>query len=283
MVRFAIALGAVLLSGAALAAPESLTKVDTDKGEILLEVQANGSALARIIKVSTICELRVSGSSKEDAQKLLKTTQNDLRSAFSKNGLSTAKLDFSAVPAMNKSEYAAAMAASVDYAADAAATAAEAAADAVAEGAAAAGAMAADAPLEPQITLTQNVGISAGSASEMQLAKAIFEEGGCNEDYRMARRPDIVLSEPDAAKAKATAEALQSAKMQAEHYAAALKMKVVRMLRVSESGAIREFLGSESEFIMREMSNDRLRGTPLSNDVPVTASIAVDFVLGPKP
>ena len=84
MVRTAIALGAVLLSGAAFAAPESLSKVDTDKGEVLLEVQATGVAVSKIVNASTACDLRVWGKDKTDAQKKMKQKQADMRVVFAK-------------------------------------------------------------------------------------------------------------------------------------------------------------------------------------------------------
>jgi hypothetical protein len=73
-----------------------------------------------------------------------------------------------------------------------------------------------------------------------------------------------------------------SVQTQAENYAAALNLKVIRLLRVSEVSAIREFLGSESEALLREMRNDRDRQNSVTNEMPVSASISADFVLGPK-
>lgn len=116
----------------------------------------------------------------------------------------------------------------------------------------------------------------------MQAGRAVMSEFGCEEDYQFVRRPDIELANPAAAKAKATTAALAAAKAQAENYAAALNMRVVRMLRVSETGAIREFLGPESDFIMQDMRNDRDRRASMLDDAPITASLSVDFVLGPK-
>jgi hypothetical protein len=74
MVKSALALSALLLSNAALAAPESLNKVDTSKSEMLLEVMANGTSSAKIIKVSTTCDMKVSAQGKSKAMALLKKT-----------------------------------------------------------------------------------------------------------------------------------------------------------------------------------------------------------------
>jgi hypothetical protein len=280
MVKPALALGAILLSGAALAAPESLTKVHTDKGEVLLEVLATGVSVTKITKISTYCDIRASAPEKDEAAKLLKKNQQDLANGMQAAGLNSAILDFSAPSIMigDRNEFAAAAGA--------------AAAAAVAAGAAAAVEDAAITDIatnegdnyrpRPMFNNSRRVGVSMSLATDMQAARAVMSEFGCEEDYQFVRRPLIELADPGAAKAKATTAAIATARAQAENYAATLNMKVVRMLRVSEAGAIREFFGPESDFIMQDMRNDRDRRAPISNEVPVSASISVDFVLGPK-
>jgi hypothetical protein len=277
VVKSAIALGALVLSGAALAAPESLGKVDTDKGEVLLEVLATGVSTAKIVKVSTVCDLQVNAWEKDEAAKLLKAAQQNLATGMRAAGVGSAVLDFSAPAKManQRTEYATAVAA------DAAVAGAVAAAkDAAIDDVAATEEYVDNSAI--QYSNSRRIGVSTGSATDMQSARAVMAEFGCEEDYQFVRRPKIELADAAAAKAKATTSAISMAKAQAENYAAALNMKVVRMLRVSETGAIREFFGPESEFIMQEMRNDNSRGALLSNDVPVNASLSVDFVLGPK-
>jgi subtilisin family serine protease len=284
MVKSALALCAIFCSGAALAAPESLSKVRTDKGEVLLEVLATGVSVTKITKISTYCDIRVSAPEKDEAAKLLKKTEQDLANGMQAAGLNSAILDFSApsIISGDRNEFAAAAAAG-------------AAATAVAAAGAAAAAAVGDAAINdtasnegdyyrprPMFNNTRRVGVSTSSATDIQAARAVMSEFGCEEDYQFVRRPLIELADPSAAKSKATTAAIATAKAQAENYAAALDMKVVRMLRVSEAGAIREFLGSESDFIMQDMRNDRDRRTPVSNEVPVSASISIDFVLEPK-
>lgn len=266
MVKSALALGAILASGPLFAAPESLSKVDTDKGEVLLEVLATGIATAKIIKVSTFCDIRANASTKDEATKLMRIEEQKLLAGIRAAGLNAAIIDFSAPSTMNSAQY--------EVAADAAAAAAD----------AAAGAVSGDygSHKRPVVGLSHRVGVSTGSAIDMQIARGVFAEFGCEEDYQMVRRPNVELADPAGAKAKATTAAIATAKAQAENYAAALNLRVVRMLRVSETGAIREFLGPESEIVMQEMRNDRDRRASLSNDVPISASISVDFVLGPK-
>ncbi|MEQ1538945.1 MAG: SIMPL domain-containing protein [Sphingorhabdus sp.] len=271
MVKSAIALATLLASTSLIAAPESLSKVDTTKGEILLEVQANGAVMSRIVKVTIACDLGASGSTKADAEQALQKKQQVVRQNFDAAGLGGASLDFSA-PSTGASRYEFATEA---VAASAAASAADAAADAIK-------AASDDHWENNSVARKQRVGISVSSMSEMELARSLFSESDCNEDYNSVRRPNIVLADVENAKIKATTMAIDSAKAQAELYASALGKRVVRIIRVSESGAIKEFLGAESEFILQEMRSDRNRQQPVSNEMPVTASIAVDFVLGPK-
>jgi uncharacterized protein YggE len=289
MVKSVVALGALMLSGAALAAPESLMKVDTAKGEILLEVQGVGSSVAKIASISTACDLRTSGRNKGEARKQLIKAQDAMKAAFKANGLGTAKLDFSALPTNNAFDgypVPIAIAAEPQTEAVMAGDAAKEAAAAVGDAAAAA---AADprydtmpVPREPWVDINQRVRVTLASAADLDMAQAVMGDSSCQEDYSMTRRPDILLADAAGAKAKATAMAISAAKAQAESYAAALGMKVVGMIRISEIGAIKEFLGAESDALMQEMRGNRDRNKPLTNDVPVSASIAVDFVLGPK-
>lgn len=279
MVKSAISLAALLASTALIAAPESLSKVDTTKGEILLEVQANGAVMSRIVKVTIACDLGASGSTKAEAEQTLQKAQQVMRGNYDAAGLAAANLDFSA-PSIRANEY--------DYpveaaAANAAAAGAAAAVDAAADRAAdIVRASIDDDRLQIRVVRKQRVAISVGSMADMEMARSLFAESNCNEDYSSTRRPNIVLADVENAKIKATTMAVDSAKAQAELYAAALGKRVVRIIRVSESGAIKEFLGAESEFILQEMRGDRNRQQPFSNEMPVTASIAVDFVLGPK-
>lgn len=277
MVKSAISLAALLASTALIAAPESLSKVDTTKGEILLEVQANGAVMSRIVKVTIACDLGASGSTKAEAEQTLQKAQQVMRGNYDAAGLAAANLDFSA-PSIRANEY--------DYPEEAAAAnaaAAGAAADAAADRAAdVVRASIDDDRLQIRVVRKQRVAISVGSMADMEMARSLFAESNCNEDYSSTRRPNIVLADVENAKIKATTMAVDSAKAQAELYAAALGKRVVRIIRVSESGAIKEFLGAESEFILQEMRGDRNRQQPVSNEMPVTASIAVDFVLGPK-
>lgn len=271
MVKSALALGAILASGAALAAPESLSKIDTAKSEILLEIQANGMAAAKIVKVSTTCDLSVTGSTKAEADKALADAQKSMLAGFNSAGLTSAVLDFSA-PTSTGSSYDYPVAVARDIAAEPSIKAMS-DSDSIAP---------AKEKSISRIQLQKRVGISVGSTTDMALARGVFLNSNCNEDYAFIRRPNVELADPSLAQTEAKAKAIMAAKKQAEDYAVALGMRVVRIIRVSEAGAIKEFLGPASDFIVQEMTRDRDRQKPVGNDVPVTVSIAVDFALGPK-
>jgi hypothetical protein len=276
MVKTALALTAFLLSGAALAAPESINKVDTSKSEMLLEVIANGSSSAKIIKVSTTCDMKATAQGKSEAMALLKKQQDGLSKALSDAGLISAKLDFTSAATFSEESYAAAAAASAVDAAMAAAT------EASDVGAAATANVPAAEVAKSFVTYTRRVGISTGLATEMQEVRGIITEYSCDEDYRALRNTAIETEKPDLAKASAAKIAITSAKTQAENYASALNLKVVRLLRVSEVGAIREFFGPEVETVLREMRSDRDRQSFVTNELTVSVTISADFVLGPK-
>lgn len=273
MVKLAIALCTLSVSTAALAAPESLSKVDTSKGEILLEVQASGTAMRRVSKVSSNCNLRASGESKEKALAALKKEQATLKDGFAKAGLGAAALDFTAPPSVNDYDYP--MTIEVEEAVEEAAAAADAAVEA-------AGEAAYERKRRPSVTYTQRIGVSVTSMTAMEQARALMSESGCDEDYRSVRRPDIEIADAATGKTEATANAIKAARAQADNYAAALGMKVVGMIRISETGMIKEFLGAESEFWMQEIRAEMNRNRPLTNEVPISANVLVDFVLGPK-
>jgi hypothetical protein len=270
MVKFAIALCALSVSSLALAAPESLSKVDTKKGEILLEVQASGTAMRRISKVSSTCTLRGSGVSKETALTALKKEQDILKDSFAKAGLGAAALDFSALPSANELEYP--MAIQVEEVEANSAVGAAKAEDVASY----------NREPAPSIFYSQSVGITVTSMTAMEKARALMSESSCDEDYRSTRRPNIEIADVATGKTEATANAIKAARAQADNYATALGMKVVGMIRVSETGMIKEFLGAESEFWMQELRNEMNRNRPVENDVPISANVLVDFVLGPK-
>jgi hypothetical protein len=279
MVRFAYGIAALLASTVAAASPHSLTKVNTDKGEVLLEIVATGQSTAKISKISTVCFIRGSGGNKIEAESALAKVQSKFRSDFTQNGLNASMLDFSIQPIPSESE----------YAVEASASAVEATASAAARAGAAAAKAAADtmtvdeaARQYVETNLTQNVGVNLSNASEYQVAKAVMAGIGCEEDDRIARKPNIEIANPTSAKAAAVVDALKQARLQADGYANALNMRVVRTLRISETGAIREFLGTEADFIMQDIRGNRDRRSLITDDVPITASVSVDYVLSPK-
>lgn len=279
MVKSVIALGALFASTALMAAPESLSKVDTAKGEILLEIQANGVVMAKITNISIACDLIANGSTKAQAEQALEKMKQAMRQNFDAAGLGSATLDFSA-SATNTDSYGYAV-----EAADAAAAGAAAAATAASDAAAVAGeavTTSQDGFENPRFGRKQRVVISSALMAEVELARSLLNESRCDEDYGSNRRPNIVLDDVEGAKSSATAKAIESAKTQAERYASALGKRVVRIIRISETGAIREFLGAEADFFREEMGGSRNRQQPVNNEMPVTASISMDLVLGPK-
>mgnify|MGYP002780328022 CR=1 FL=1 len=268
MIRVAIVTGALLVSTAIWAAPESLSKIDTAAGEVLLEVQANGTAAIKITKVSTACNLSASGDSRAEAEKALAQLQIEMRKGFDDAGLRSAALDFS-TPANSGNDYDYAMPVAVEaaYAADAAIASAD---------------VVPAKDYKPKVRIGKRVGVSVAAVQDLGVARTLMGDLGCYEDYQLMRRPNVETADPAAAKAEAKVKAIAAAKKQANDYAAALGMRLVRIIRISETSAIREFLGPESDVFMQEMRRDMNRNQPLGNEVPVNVSLSVDFALGPK-
>jgi uncharacterized protein YggE len=104
------------------------------------------------------------------------------------------------------------------------------------------------------------------------IVSALFEAGANN-----VRGPTFSLSAPASANRQARAAAVAAAREEADTYAAALNMRVSRVLRVSERGEI----GREQDgYIM--VTGSRVMRTPLApGEVRTTARVWIDYALVP--
>jgi hypothetical protein len=179
--------------------------------------------------------------------------------------------------------YAGRAGAAVEAAAAAAMDAAAEADTAAASDTAVAGAVVA-AQKEPdeKYQFSQIVRISAASTADYALGLAVAKEVGCEEVYSSSRNPDIQLVDADGGSRAAIANAMDDARKQADIYAATLNMRVVRILRVSNVGMIKELFGTEVDKIMSEMLMGRNRDSWKNDSFPINKSVMIDFALGPK-
>jgi len=110
------------------------------------------------------------------------------------------------------------------------------------------------------------------------LQAAIRQAGGV-----VVGRPTMTVSDDSVARRAARAEALAKVRADAEGYAAAMSMRVARIVRVTERGGF-DFMamifgamtgGGESAML-------RERFEPANGQVPVPVFVGVDFVLVPR-
>lgn len=108
---------------------------------------------------------------------------------------------------------------------------------------------------------------------------AAANEAGANQVYG----PNFTLSDPDAPIRAARARALAEAKRQAASYAAALGLRVERVVRVSETGAPSDPIYSRDSTAYAPLAEVAVVGPPVRAGVERSAvTTHVDFVLGPK-
>lgn len=99
----------------------------------------------------------------------------------------------------------------------------------------------------------------------------------------MSGRPEVVPGDVGAATRTATARALAAARADAEVYADALNLRVVRMIRVTERigpDFLGMMLGARTAQVMGEL--ERWVEGAGQDGVPVPVFVGVDFILAPR-
>lgn len=120
--------------------------------------------------------------------------------------------------------------------------------------------------------------------SDVSLASRVR---GAMEDAGVAvEDPKLVLASDSAAHSRAVAAALTSARTKADAHAAPLGMQVLRISRISNeaAGGLASMYGPEYRQMTTAIMSNFGMGSVVEGDKVVTsASVYVDFVLGPKP
>jgi uncharacterized protein YggE len=259
----------------------------------LLEVQATGVNKQKATKFLASCTLVGKGKTEALATSDLATQKDDLVKRLKARGIDRVTIDFSGLPTLAMQEdygpggkYGDAYAVSTT-AADAAAGAATAAGDAATAGAAVEAAVAAVKEPEKVFALTQFLPVTLTSIKAYNDANFVISQSTCSgNEYAYMGYPRfgsaIEIADRPAAQRAAKNQALVDAKVQADAYAAAMGLKVLRLVRVSESSALKEILGPEAN-IYQDLWNE-YRGSrgAVADEVSVSVSIWVDYVLGPK-
>lgn len=103
---------------------------------------------------------------------------------------------------------------------------------------------------------------------------------------RSVGNPIYLLASDANARQRAAADAIAHARVQAENYAAPLGMQVLRVVRVSNdnNGGMASMYGPEFRQMSKAMMANMGMGKGAEgNKVVTTATVWVDFVIGPKP
>jgi uncharacterized protein YggE len=272
-----------LISTPVSATPGSMSQVNSNKGEVLLEVQATGTNKQKATKFWASCTLEGKGKTEALATSDLAFKKDDLVKRLKGRGIDSTAIDYSGYPTLTMQE---------DYGlgdkyGDAYASPIAAAATASAGDAAFAAIEAVKPPVKVFV-LTQFLPVTLPSVKAYNDANFAISQAGCtnNFEYSYMRNSrfgsTMEVADRPAAQRLAKNQALVDARVQADAYAAAMGLKVLRLVRVSESSALKEILGPEAN-IYQELWNEwrGSRGT-VTDEVSVSVSIWVDYVLGPK-
>jgi uncharacterized protein YggE len=265
---------ATLMMPPLLATPGSMSQVDSRKGEVLLEVQATGINKQKATKFIASCSLEGKGKTEAAATADLAKKTDDLVQRLKARGIDRAAIDFYDQPSLTMKE---------DYGeGDSYAVKTTSASDAVK----AAVERAVTGP-EKVFSLAQFLPITTTSVKAYNDANFAISQSACTgNDYSYMRYPRfgsaMDIDDRPGAQRAAKNLALADARAQADAYAAAMGLKVLRLVRISESSALKEILGPEAN-IYQELWNEwrGARGV-VSDEVAVSVSIWADYVLGPK-
>jgi uncharacterized protein YggE len=266
------------------------TIVNTAKGEVLLELQATGRITQKADIVEMSCTLKGSGSDKSAALANLATRKTALASALQPLGIAASAITYplpAEAPAYEVDVY------DIDEAIGAEAAVGAAADAAVVAGAAAVGKKGRKVARVTEIKLEQSAMVKIGSLKQVLTVKETMTELSC----RGGELVNFGITDPEGAILKAKDAAVVEARKQADHYAATLGLKVLRVARVGEYSPVSALVGPElSQMLMgysavmtnniynvRARDNLKLFGFGAGGDDYVTfKTLWVDFVLAPK-
>lgn len=268
------------------------TIVNTAKGEVLLELQATGRITQKADIVEMSCTLKGSGSDKSAALANLATRKTALASALQPLGIAASAITYplpAEAPAYEVDVY------DIDEAIGAEAAVGAAADAAVVAGAAAVGKKGRKVARVTEIKLEQSAMVKIGSLKQVLTVKETMTELSC----RGGELVNFGITDPEGAILKAKDAAVVEARKQADHYAATLGLKVLRVARVGEYSPVSALVGPElSQMLMgysavmtnniynvRARDNLKLFGFGFGaggDDYVTFKTLWVDFVLAPK-
>ena len=246
--------------------------------EILLEISALGTALSRAELATFSGTLSSRGATEVEARRERDAQIRRLTAAARRAGVAAADLTIGEAESIAEaSTMDMSMEMPPEEMAEAAMNAAE---DAVAETADAAvedtSCNACAAPTAPEVILTSGVEVRLRNLDKVaELTQALQEAG-----VEIYADPVYAPGDQSAARRTARAEAMATARADAEAYAASLGLRVVRVVRVTERMGLDliSLLVSNSSLLTSMFQPTRALGP----EIPTFVTVGVDFALGPQ-
>lgn len=277
-----------------LAAPAAAQPAGTPPlaaNEVLLEINSVGTATKRADLATYRISIELDGEGADDARRVMAERIRRLTAAAASAGVAAGdvepgpvRVETHAAMDINERAMADALATVRDPAAESAETAADAvrrAADAAVDAAEAAMPMAEEPPpplARPGATASSSIVIRLRDMGRIEaLHNALAEVEGGHSFY--AGGPVYTLNDPRPPRTEARMRALAAARADADDYAAALGMRVARLVRVTDRVGV-DLLG----LMMSEGGRRAVTGASDTSgpDVVTVVPIGVDFVLAPR-
>lgn len=265
MTGLALALAVPALAGDAGA--QSVTTAPLGANELLLEVNATGSVTSRADIVTIQVQINGSGATVEEARRDAEARIRRVTQAARATGVPAADIEAGEIGTMSD-----AMTMTMD--------------------------MNMAAPVDEMVNVAEmNAMESVGDMDMMQHAPSVTANAMVELRLRDIARLDAVtlalgeaggtiipvpaysLADAAGPRREARARALAAARADAEAYAAALGMRVGRVLRVSERAGMDFFTMMTSENAMRRTMNGGVQTEP---EIDTSMTIGVDFALAPR-
>lgn len=258
MLRLSIKICAVFPAAALAQIPAP--SIPLARGEVLLQLQANGRVMKSADRVALSCIVTGKGKTVADARAALPKERDKLAAALAKSGVTPISLSllpsWQATPGLLRGL------------ADLASMAGSAAASDTTEE---------ETPPKTESTMIRLV---LPSVDQITVAKDTIAGNGCAGTVSV----ETELADGEPARSEAKSQALAKASAEASSYATQLNLRVVRIARVSEASAgLLDMLGPEYKNMMATMSS-ALAGS--RNETPgqiaTEVTLAVDYILAPK-
>ena len=253
----ALALAVPVLAGDAIA--QAVSTAPLAANEVLLELSANGTVTTRADLVTVQVQVNAGGATEEEARRDAEAQIARITRAARGAGVPAADIQAGEITAMPAMDMMATEMNAMNYIVD--------------EGGNEI--MAMEAPGQPSATASAMVEIRLRDVSRLEALSRALDTAG----IVALPMPVYSLSDPAAPRRAARAQALAAARADAEAYAAALGLRVVRVARVSERVGTDFFSMMMNESMMRRSMNGGAQNEP---DIQTMMIVGVDYVLAPR-